>query len=146
VSILALIIRNARNDDTQSIYLLNLKGLGYDYPKECTKQRVDHILTSNALVLVAEQDEKVVGYIHAIDYDSLYADSLKCIIALVVDEQFRGYGIGRALTMAVESWAIETGASGIRLTSRVSRKDAHKFYEACGYVDRNESKVFIKMF
>jgi len=125
---------------------MNLDGLGYDYPEERTRARVEQILGSNDKLLVAELDGTAAGYVHAADYECTYADSLKHIIALVVDERFREKGIGRTLVSVIERWAKETGASGIRLTSRTSREDAHKFYIACGYVDRNESKVFYKMF
>jgi len=143
---LALVIRDANINDVHSIWFLNLDGLGYDYPEERTRQRVEHILSSNDKLLVAELDGTIAGYIHAGDYECTYADSLKYIFALVVDESFREKGIGRTLVSVIERWAKESGASGIRLTSRTSRENAHKFYKACGYVDRNESKVFVKLF
>jgi len=143
---LALVIRDAHSNDAHSICVLNLDGLGYDYPEECTRARVEQILSTNDKLLIAELDGTIAGYIHAGDYECTYADSLKHIIALVVDERFREKGIGRTLVSVIERWAKETGAYGIRLTSRTSRENAHKFYKACGYVDRNESKVFYKIF
>jgi len=141
---MALVIREAVEDDAESIYLLNLNALGYDYPIEHTKQRVVHILGSNARLLVAELDGVVAGYIHAEDYDCAYCEPLKNILALAVDGHFRKMGIGRALISEVENWARETGASGIRLTSGMQRTDAHRFYEACGYVCRKDCKNFVK--
>jgi len=143
---MSLVIRNACLKDTQAIYLLNLNGLGYDYPMEHTEKRLAQVIGSDALLLVAELDGIVAGYIHAVDYDCSYSDSLKNILAFVVDERFRRNGIGRSLIAAVEEWAKETGASGIRLTSGMSRENAHKFYESCGYVNRKIAKQFVKMF
>ena len=46
---------------------------------------------------------------------------------------------------AVEQWASETGAAGVRLVSGGSRADAHAFYRHCGYVDGKEQLNFKKM-
>jgi len=141
---MALVIREAVINDAESIYLLNLNALGYDYPIEHTKKRLEHILGLNARLLVAELDGVVAGYIHAEDYDCAYCEPLKNILALTVDGRFRKMGIGRALLSEIEIWAKETGASGIRLTSGMQRTDAHRFYEACGYIGWKDCKNFVK--
>ena len=142
-----LIIRDAIDDDYESIYLLNLNGLGYDYSKERTKQRLAQVVESKVCkFLIAECNGIIAGYIHVVDYEVTYSDSIKNILALVVDEQFRGNGIGRALLSAVEAWAKETGSVGIRLNSSMARTEAHKFYETCGYVNRKEQKNYVKVF
>ena len=140
-------IRIAVVDDFIAIHLLNSFGLGYDYPMEKTKKRLAYILSKpDTKLLVAEVDGIVVGYIHAVDFDCSYSDSVKNILALAVDEEYRGQGIGRALVAAVEKWAYSTGASGVRLVTSTYREGAHKFYEACGYIVRKEQRNFIKQF
>ena len=140
-------IRNVTTDDFIAIYLLNLYSLGYDYPTEQTKKRIAFILLNpNAKILVAEIDGHVIGYIHAADYDCTYFDSLKCILALAVDESYRGQGIGRALIAAIEKWAANSGSMGVRLVTSTYRLEAHRFYEACGYTFRKEQKNYIKVF
>lgn len=143
----AVRIRNAVIDDFIAIYLLNLYSLGYEYPTEQTKKRVAFILLNpNAKLLVAEIGGHVIGYIHAIDYDCTYSDSLKSILALAVEEDYRGQGVGKALVAAVEKWAASCGASGVRLVTSMYRAEAHRFYEACGYTLRKEQKNYIKIF
>jgi len=140
-------IRVSVVEDFVAIHLLNSFGLGYDHPLEKTKKRLAYILSlPGTKFLVAEVDGIVVGYIHATDYDCSYSESLKSIISLAVDEEYRGQGIGRALVAAIEKWAYSTGASGVRLVTSNFRKDAHKFYESCGYTIRREQLNYIKLF
>ena len=140
-------IRNAAVDDFVAVYLLNMYGLGYDYPVEKTKKRLAYIISRpDTKFLVAEVDGSVVGYVHAVDYDCSYSESLKSITALVVDEEYRGKGVGRALLAAVEKWAVSSGSAGVRLVTSMFRENAHKFYEACDYSLRKEQKNYIKLF
>lgn len=140
-------IRTVKIEDYTFIYQLNKCGLGYDYHENKTKQRLIRVLKDeNTRIFVAEIWQQIVGYIHATDYDCTYVDSLKDILALSVDENFRGKGIGRMLLSAVENWAKETDATGVRLVSGIDREAAHTFYEACGYINRKNQKNFIKIF
>jgi len=139
-------IRAATVNDAIAIHLLNTFSLGYDYPIDKTRKRVAFIINNqNARLLVAEVNGEVVGYIHATDYDCSYSDSLKNILALAVDEDHRGKGIGQALVTAVENWARNANSIGVRLVSSAYRTGAHEFYKACGYTDRKDQKNFIKM-
>lgn len=138
-------IREATIEDCPAIYRLNTESLGYSYPEEKTKERLHHILQSPAAKLfVACAGSEVVGYIHAEDYECTFQDSRKNIIALAVAAAQQGKGVGTALISAVENWARETGAAGIRLVSGINRTKAHAFYEARGYTCRKEQKNFVK--
>ncbi|MDR2600529.1 MAG: GNAT family N-acetyltransferase [Oscillospiraceae bacterium] len=144
---ITVFVRNATIDDFIAIYLLNIYGLGYDYPMEKTKKRVASILlNTNAKLLVAEVDGNVVGYAHAVDYDCSYSDSLKNLLAIAVDEEYKGKGVGRALITAVEKWALSSGSVGVRLVSSMYRTGSHKFYEKCGYSVRKDQKNYVKLF
>ena len=140
-------IREATINDFLDIYSLNKNGLGYDYPEEKTKAKLQMILYQPTdKIFVAELDSKVVGYIHLSAYECIYFESLKNVLALVVDENFRKKGIGRQLMQKAEEWAKETGSKGIRLVSGFNRTGAHQFYQHCGYALRKEQKNFIKLF
>ncbi len=139
-------IRSAIIEDAQRIYEINKYSFGYDYPNEKTKARLDYILskTTDKLFVACEEGE-VVGYIHGSDYECTYSDSLKNIMAIAVDEQYRGKGIGKLLLQALENWAVSDGSVGVRLVSGMNREKAHEFYLHCGYDFRKEQKNFIKM-
>ena len=73
-------------------------------------------------------------------------DSMKNILGLVVDDKYQGQGVGKALLIKAEEWARESGSKGVRLNSAMRRKEAHKFYEKCGYHNRKDQKNYIKIF
>ena len=140
-------IRIATIDDSTAICSLNRDALGYDYTLEQTKKRLENVLKfHDHRIWVAEFDGVVVGYVHGCAYECVYTDSLKDIMAIAVDEAYRGMGIGRALLDTLERWAKDTGSAGVRLVSGVDREKAHHFYWSCGYVVRKEHKNFIKIF
>lgn len=140
-------IRIARTEDVMQIHEINRTSLGYDIPIELAKERIDYILKKDSYrIYVACINEKVVGYIHGGDYDCTYSEPLKNILALAVDEQYQGCGIGKQLLLAIEQWAKEEGSIGVRLVSGFNRVDAHQFYLHCGYNLRKEQKNFIKYF
>lgn len=142
-----MLIRECKLSDYIRIYELNKNAFGYEYPFDQTKARISKILPRPTDKLyVACFDEKVVGYIHGSDYECTYSDSLKNILAIAVDEEYRGKGIGKALLCAVEDWAKKDGCCGVRLVSGFNRMGAHEFYLHCGYIERKQQKNFIKYF
>jgi ribosomal protein S18 acetylase RimI-like enzyme len=58
------------------------------------------------------------------------------ILALVTSNTARRRGIGRALIAAVEKDFARKGIRRVALNTRLTREDAHKFYELLGY-ERN---------
>ena len=88
----------------------------------------------------------MIGYVHANDYDVIYAPPMKNIMGIAVSNRFRKEGVGRALLAAVEAWARETGAWGIRLVSGAERTGAHEFYRHCGYSGEKRQVNFKKYF
>jgi len=90
----------------------------------------------NYQTYLAEQDGKAVGMI------ALYIvpqrgreDRMAQIAGLVVNEDCRGYGIGRLLVEQAEAWAVESGCRVLFLTgmNREDRLGAHEFYERVGF-------------
>jgi ribosomal protein S18 acetylase RimI-like enzyme len=53
--------------------------------------------------------------------------------ALVVDDAWRGRGIGEALMHEAEAWAAGRGLGTTALYTRVDRDRARAFYERIGY-------------
>ncbi len=139
-------IRPARPEDAAAIQLLSRECMGYDYPLESTRERLENAyLDENQCILVAELGpDVVVGYIHLQNYDTLYFDPMKNILALAVATEFRRRGIATRLYTEAEEWAMETGASGIRLVSGAEREDAHAFYRRMGFEEKKLQKNFRK--
>ncbi len=139
------IIRECALSDAQALSRLNRDELGYDYSPELTSEKLNLLLSSASdKLFVSETDNTVIGYIHANDYDLLYAPHMKNIMGIAVSSSYRKHGIGRALLQKVEEWAISTGAESVRLVSGSERKDAHEFYKKCGYAQNKEQLNFRK--
>ena len=138
-------IRPAVIADSGDICGLNARELGYDYPQEKTREKLEGLLESASdKVFVAECGGQVGGYIHACDYDVLYAPHMKDRRGSAVSSDHRRKGIGKALMSAAEQWAVETGAEGIRLVSGRTREGAHAFYRRIGFTGGKEQLNFKK--
>ena len=57
----------------------------------------------------------------------------------------RSMGVGKRLCAEVEAWSQEKGIAVVRVTSRSSREDAHRFYLRDGYERIKTSAVFEKV-
>lgn len=138
-------IRECTIGDFERVHFLNSTAFGYEYDLEKTKLRLADILSRKTdKIYVACVDDTVVGYIHGSDYECIYSDSLKNIMAIAVDEAYRGKGIGKVLLLCIEEWAEACGCCGVRLVSGFNRTGAHEFYLRCGYTNRKQQKNFIK--
>jgi GNAT superfamily N-acetyltransferase len=89
----------------------------------------------NHQLVVAESDRKVIGTLHLMFLPSIsFQGGLRAQIESVrVEKNFRNQGIGAAMMEWTIECARERGAHVIQLTSHLSRKDAHRFYERLGF-------------
>ena len=127
-------LRRAMISDAKAIYELCRSELGYDFSLEQVETNVRRLIgDSTNLLLVAEQNNELAGFVHANSHEPVYAPKMKSVTALVVREEFRKQGLGHSLVGAVENWAIESGASGVRLNSGDTMNDALHFYKSMGY-------------
>ena len=141
-------IRQATTSDIPAMNELFRKDLGY---AECRLEIVEKQFTgldnSREAVFVAEAGDEegcIAGVIHVEKYNVLYFPTMANILGIAVSADFRRQGIGSALLKRGEEWARENGASSMRLNSGESRKQAHEFYRAQGYIDDKKQLRFIK--
>lgn len=138
-------IREARTEGYTSICKLSREQLGYDFPPDETRTKLAALLNrSSDKIFVAVQGQHVVGYVHACNYDVLYAPHMKNIMGIAVAAEWQKHGIGRMLLSAVEHWAQESSAAGVRLVSGEARIGAHAFYQQCGYAKQKAQFNFRK--
>ena len=109
--------------------------LGYETTSAEMRQRLKPILPdARFCTFVAEIDNTVCGVIGTLTHPSYeHNNPPGKIIALVVSKKQRRGGIGRALIAAAEKDFAERRIARISLTTRFTREEAHKFYEALGY-------------
>ena len=127
-------IRRCMITDTDTIFALCREELGYDFPRSQVEANIRRMMgEANNLLLVAESRGEVVGFIHAHNHEPVYAPPMKSVVALAVKPEYRKHGLGHMLVEAVENWARETGAAGVRVNSTEAMNDALHFYKSMGY-------------
>jgi ribosomal protein S18 acetylase RimI-like enzyme len=100
--------------------------------------RLELILLNPAYkTFVAIMDDSVCGMIGTLTYPSYeHNDASGRILALVTSSTARRRGIGRALIATAEKDFAQRGIRRVSLDTRLTREDAHKFYQLLGY-ERN---------
>jgi GNAT superfamily N-acetyltransferase len=124
---------------------LLLSQLGYDLNPQELKRRYEAIREKqDHAIFVGEQDGQVVALLHVYERPAFDKPPEIIVQALVVDENSRGTGVGKAMMNRAECWAADRKFSSVALTSSVSRSDAHSFYNEIGYKVTATSHLFRK--
>ena len=129
-------IRKAELADAPDIaHLVSL--LGYPVSPEEMEERLRVMFAHPEYVIfVAEGEQRVIGLVGAYTcYGLELSGRYGRLTGLVVDEKWRGRGIGRSLMDKIEGWLKEQGARALTLTSGKHRTEAHPFYEHLGYAE-----------
>lgn len=89
---------------------------------------------SQKIILVAEQDGKIVGMVSIIYLQRLNRAKLEMYIPeLIVTEKLRYLGIGKKLVQHCTDLAKKKDCYRIRLESGNQRTGSHKFYKSVGF-------------
>ena len=139
-----IIIRQAKIEDYKDICKICCDDLGYNCSEELVKERLGGLDKNNERVLVAVYNGKVVGYLHAQIYKTLYFEELINFLGLAVSKEYRNKKVGTRLVNEIENWAKENGIKKVRVNSGFSRKEAHEFYRSLGYNNEKEQIRFLK--
>lgn len=111
------------------------------------KQRLETLITEDStLLLVAEVDGEVVGYIHGqmVVY-LLFAGREMLISEVFVVEEARGKGVGKALIAAIEREAVKQRCFRISVLNGRERESYKRgFYPSLGYQERPQTANFTK--
>jgi ribosomal protein S18 acetylase RimI-like enzyme len=126
-------IRNAELNDAPELAVLMCE-LGYETRRTEMETRLKLILSNPAYkTFVAIMDGCVCGMIGTLTYPSYeHNDASGRIVALVTSGTLRRRGIGRALVATAEKDFAQKGIRRVALDTRLTREDAHKFYESLG--------------
>ena len=108
--------------------------LGYAPDEAAFQTRFERVRAAPGhRVIVAETDGAVVGVLHVFERPALDKGCEAVVQALVVDDRWRGHGIGEALMREAEGWARRRGLAATSLYTRTDRDRARAFYERIGY-------------
>ncbi len=100
---------------------------------EHVERQLRAITDARAVFVAVVPRAGVVGWIGVALRESLIDSARADIEGLVVEDEYRGNGIGRLLVDAAENWARRRGCTSLRLVSNVVRERAHEFYRRLGY-------------
>lgn len=132
---LNIVIRRAKIDDIDVLVklLINLFTIETDFVIEAQKQKKGLLLmlkeNEQGCIMVAEFDKKVVGMCSGQLLVSTAEGGFKVIVEdLVVEKDNRGSGIGSALLIEIQKWAISCGASRMDLLTDQRNHSALNFY------------------
>ena len=138
-----IIIREMTSNDAKAVNILS-KQLGYPLSLDQTQQNINAVLQSDDhTALVAEFDNRIVGWIGAAQAMMIEVMPHCEINGLVIDERHRGMGIGKLLIDHVKRWAKEKGNKKIGLHCNVKRTEAHLFYQHLGFAEIKQQKNFV---
>jgi GNAT superfamily N-acetyltransferase len=134
------VIRNAEAGDLPSLagLLSMLFNIEADFTPDPEKQQrgLELILADGqrGLISVAEVDGRIVGMCTAQLVVSTAEGALSGWIEdLILDENYRGGGIGRQLLHAMEDWCFEQGATRVQLLCDHANTPALRFYARMGW-------------
>ena len=138
-------VRTAQMEDAARLARLSGQ-LGYPCTAAGMRRRLRNLLADDGhAVWVAEnKDGAMAGWIHVFIKRLLESDREAEIGGLVVDENFRGQGVGKALVEQAERWARAKRLKSVYVRSNVVRRNAHIFYRKLGYKTIKTQSAFRK--
>jgi GNAT superfamily N-acetyltransferase len=146
----ALTVRPIARED--AIAVAELSGqLGYEVSTEAIDKHIAELSScpERQIALVAcletETGTEIAGWIEAAILHELQSPPHCFISGLVVREGRRSLRIGKRLCAEVERWSGEQGVATLRVTSRMSREGAHRFYLREGFRQVKIWAVFEKI-
>ena len=117
--------------------LIDPDPIGLPWSEEYIRTEFDQIQPSDdGLMLVAEQDGRVVGVLSAVLRKQPLLGFSVYINMVSVLASRRGQGIGTHLMGVAEDWARERGATSMALDTLVTNDGARRLYERLRFRDR----------
>jgi len=130
--------RPAHINDAPQLSAL-LAQLGYELDNEKLKSRILAYNEKNYQLILAEENNTILGFIASFFYEQFVIEKPCCHIdALIIHKDYRGKGLGKQLIAMTEQFAQENGANVIELITANHRKPTgtHDFYKSLGYQDQ----------
>lgn len=132
-----------KTEDAVAVCQLS-KQLEYELTVIQTEEQIRKVISRNDHVafVASISEANVTGWIHA--FLAYYLESLPFVEigGLIVDEAYRGKGIGKALINEVKGWCMEQSVHRLRVRTQTKRFNAQRFYTSFGFKEIKEQKVY----
>ena len=113
----------------------------YTFEKKVFSDELFEQIIDNNLLIVAVNDEKVVGFlmyiVNKVDFDNQVERTVYRVDAVAVDEEYRGQGIGHKLFDYLKDIAKDNKIDAIELQVNSENKAAKAMYEKYGFTDKS---------
>ena len=113
----------------------------YTFEKKVFPDELFEQIIENNLLIVADDDEKVVGFlmyiVNKVDFDNQVERTVYRVDAVAVDEEYRGQGIGHKLFDYLKDIAKDNKIDAIELQVNSENKAAKAMYEKYGFTDKS---------
>lgn len=106
--------------------------------REMTVKSLQEVVADkNIQLMVAVEEDRIIGM--GANYIIHKIASKKCYLEdLIVDESYRGKGVGSKLLQALIDSARAEGVRTLEFMTATHRTDAHRFYEKIGFVKKDQ--------
>lgn len=126
------IILNDLDDVFKLLNQLYENKIKYEKFKEIYKIKLED---KNSYYIVAIENDKIIGVLTSELQTKLHRAKKQSFIEdLIVDENYRNRGIGKALLQNAIDYAKENDCEVIELTSYIKNENAHRFYLSNGFI------------
>jgi GNAT superfamily N-acetyltransferase len=137
-----IFIRQMSESDASAVAILS-RQLGYSLSEEQILQNIKAVLADKDHdAFVAVYEKQVVGWIGLAHSIQIELPPYCVINGLVVNEDYRGKGIGKLLIEKAKQWGREKGNNTLRLRCNVKRDEAHLFYQHHGFKETKQQILF----
>jgi Acetyltransferases, including N-acetylases of ribosomal proteins len=138
-----MIIRKIKEEDSEK-FLNMLKSLDYETKSmmyepgerktsiEEMKLNIKNIYASNSLMLIAEEEDNIIGFLSA---ERGFANRIKhsAYIVIGILKDYRGKKIGTKLFKELMDWALVNDITRLELTVMTHNEGAIKLYKEMGF-------------
>lgn len=138
-------VRKALPADAESVSKL-LGQLGYQVSPKLIRDKLETLeLSASDTVLLAQDGKNIIGVISLHVLELFHQPGrLGRITSLVIDDDFRGQGVGTMLVSAADAFFTEQLCVRAEVTSSDHRIQAHIFYQQQGYAI--DERRFVKRY
>ena len=117
--------------------------LGIDENFVVTNMYENYIEDSNKLLIVAEENDEIVGYLYGIikPNDDTYKYVIAKLDALYIDNNYRNKGIATSLIQYFKKWAVSKKAHKIEVNVFSNNIKAKRLYEKNNFKTTSETLI-----
>ena len=141
---MSITVRDADASDAARLVELII-ALGHSIEEADVSRNLETLAQNGVLPLVATDGDQVIGMCGISAMVTVHRPApVGRVSVMIVDEAYRGRGIGALLMAEAEKRLAERGCKIIEVTSNMRRDRAHHFYEQLGY-ERTSYRFMIKL-